>query len=407
MESIIERCCGLDVHKKSVVACAITPEVQEVRTFRTMSRDLLALADWLKDHRVTHVAMESTGVYWKPVYNLLEDEFRVWVVNAHHMKAVPGRKTDVKDAEWIADLLRHGLLRSSFIPDRPQRELRELTRYRRSLVQERTREADRIQKVLEGANVKLGSVATDVLGVSGRAMLKALSEGEEDPKALAELARGRLREKREELEEALRGLMGPHQRFMLAIQLDRLNCLDGQIETLDLEVGRRVDPFEETVAAVDTIPGIGRRTAEVIVAEMGTDMSRFPSAGHLASWAGVCPGNNRSAEKHKRAPTKKGNGWLKAALVEAARSAARTKTYLGAQYQRLARRIGANRAAMAVAHSIAVILHQVIKTGKPFLDLGHRYFEERDRAAIARRSVRQLERLGYKITLEVPTLQAA
>ena len=407
MESIIERCCGLDVHKKSVVACAITPEVQEVRTFRTMTRDLLALADWLKDHRVTHVAMESTGVYWKPVYNLLEDEFSVWVVNAHHMKAVPGRKTDVKDAEWIADLLRHGLLRSSFIPDRPQRELRELTRYRRSLVQERTREANRIQKVLEGANVKLGSVATDVLGVSGRAMLKALSEGEEDPKALAELARGRLREKREELEEALRGLMGPHQRFMLAIQLDRLNCLDGQIETLDLEVGRRVDPFEETVAAVDTIPGIGRRTAEVIVAEMGTDMSRFPSGGHLASWAGVCPGNNRSAEKHKRAPTKKGNGWLKAALVEAARSAARTKTYLGAQYQRLARRIGANRAAMAVAHSIAVILYQVIKTGKPFFDLGQQYFEERDRAAIARRSVRQLERLGYKITLEVPTLQAA
>ena len=326
MGSIIERCCGLDVHKKPVVACAITPEVQEVRTFRTMTRDLLALADWLKDHRVTHVAMESTGVCWKPVYNLLEDEFSVWVVNAHHMKAVPGRKTDVKDAEWIADLLRRGLLRSSFIPGRPQRELRELTRYRRSLVHERTREANRIQKVLEGANVKLGPVATDVLGVSGRAMLKALSEGEEDPKALAELARGRLRGKREELEEAQRGLMGPHQRFMLAIQLDRLNCLDGQIEALDLEVARRVDPFEETVAAVDTIPRIGRRTAKVIVAEMGTNMSRFPSAGHLASWAGVCPGNNRSAEKHKRAPTKKGNGWLKAALVEAAKSAGRTKT---------------------------------------------------------------------------------
>ena len=407
MESIIERCCGLDVHKKSVVACVITPEGQAVRTFSTMTKELLALADWLKDHRVTHVAMESTGVYWKPVYNLLEEEFTVMVVNAHHMKAVPGRKTDVKDAEWIADLLRHGLLRSSFIPGRPQRELRELTRYRRSLVQERTREANRIQKVLEGANVKLGSVATDVLGVSGRAMLKALSEGEEDPKALAELARGRLRGKREELEEALRGLMGPHQRFMLVIQLDRLNCLDGQIETLNLEVARRVDPFEETVAAVDTIPGVGRRTAEVIVAEMGTDMSRFPSAGHLASWAGVCPGNNRSAEKHKRAPTKKGNGWLKAALVEAAKSAARTKTYLGAQYRRLARRIGANRAAMAVAHSIAVILHQVIKTGQGFVDSGHRYFEERDRAAIARRSVRHLERLGYKITLEVPNLQAA
>ena len=407
MESIIERCCGLDVHKKSVVACAITPEVQEVRTFRTMTKDLLELSDWLKDHGVTHAAMESTGVYWKPVYNLLEADFSVWVVNAHHMKAVPGRKTDVKDAEWIADLLRHGLLRASFIPDRPQRELRELTRYRRSLVEERTREANRIQKVLEGANVKLGAVATDVLGVSGRAMLKDLSDGEEDPKALAELARGRLREKRGELEEALRGLMGPHQRFMLTIQLDHLNSLDRRIETLDLEVDRRVTPFEETVAAVDTIPGIGRRTAEVIVAEMGTDMSRFPSAGHLASWAGVCPGNNRSAEKHKRAPTKKGNGWLKTALVEAAKSAGRTKTYLGAQYQRLARRIGANRAAMAVAHSIAVILHKVIKTGQPFVDLGHHYFEERDRTAIARRSVRQLQRLGYKITLEIPTLQTA
>ena len=400
MESIIERCCGLDVHKKSVVACVITPEGQAVRTFSTMTKELLALADWLKEHRVTQVAMESTGVYWKPVYNLLEEEFTVMVVNARHMKAVPGRKTDVKDAEWIADLLRHGLLQASFIPDRPQRELRELTRYRRSLVEERSREANRIQKVLEGANVKLASVATDVLGVSGRAMLKAMAGGEEDPKVLANLAKGRLREKLPELEAALQGLVRSHQRFMLAIQLGHLSYLDGQIETLDLEVARRVDPFEETLAAVDTIPGIGRRTAEIIVAEMGADMEQFPSAGHLSSWAGVCPGNNRSADKRKRSPTKKGNNWLKTALVEAAKSAGRTKTYLGAQYQRLTRRIGANRAAVAVAHTIAVILYKVIKTGEPFADLGHRYFEERDRAAITRRAVRRLESLGHKVTLE-------
>ena len=406
MESIIERCCGLDVHKKSVVACVITPEGQELRSFATMTQDLLALADWLREHRVTQVAMESSGVYWKPVYNLLEDEFTVWVVNAHHMKAVPGRKTDVKDAEWIAELLRHGLLKPSYIPARPQRELRELTRYRRSLVQERSREANRIQKVLEGANVKLGSVATDLLGVSGRAMLKAMSQGEDDPKRLTELARGRLREKQDALEKALQGLMGSHQRFMLRVQLSHLSHLDGQIETLNQEVARRLDPFEATVAALDTIPGVGRSTAQVILAEMGADMEQFPSGGHLASWAGVCPGNNRSADKRKRSPTRKGNNWLKPVLVEAARAAARTKTYLGAQYHRLARRIGANRAAMAVAHSIALILYKVIKTGEPFTDLGHRYFEERDQAAIARRSVRQLQRLGYQVTIEPPTPQA-
>ena len=329
MESIIERCCGLDVHKKSVVACVITPEGQELRSFATMTQDLLALADWLREHRVTQVAMESSGVYWKPVYNLLEDEFTVWVVNAHQMKAVPGRKTDVKDAEWIAELLRHGLLKPSYIPARPQRELRELTRYRRSLVQERSREANRIQKVLEGANIKLGSVATDLLGVSGRAMLKAMSQGEDDPKRLTELARGRLREKQDALEKALQGLMGSHQRFMLRVQLSHLSHLDGQIETLNQEVARRLDPFEATVAALDTIPGVGRSTAQVILAEMGADMEQFPSGGHLASWAGVCPGNNRSADKRKRSPTRKGNNWLKPVLVEAARAAARTKTYLG------------------------------------------------------------------------------
>ena len=400
MEAVLERCCGLDVHKKSVVACVITSQGREIRTFRSMTKELLELADWLRVKEVSHVAMESTGVYWKPVYNLLEDEFGVMVVNAAHMKTVPGRKTDAKDAEWIAELLQHGLLRASFIPDRPQRELRELTRYRRSLVEERSRETNRIQKLLEGANIKLASVVTDVLGVSGRAMLAALAAGETDPEALAGLACGRLREKTRELQEALRGLMGSHQRFMLVSQLRHLEYLDTEIEGLDAEVARRVSPFEATVATVDTIPGVGRRTAEVVVAEMGTDMERFPTPGHLASWAGVCPGNRQSGEKRQRSPVRKGNNWLKPALVEAARAAGRTKTYPGAQYRRLARRIGAKRAAMAVAHSIAVILHHVIKTGRPFVDLGYQYFEKRDEAAITRRAVGQLERLGHKVTLQ-------
>ena len=399
MRVVRDRCCGLDVHKKSVVACVMTPESQDTRTFGTTTRQLLELSDWLRERRVTHVAMESTGVYWKPIVNLMEDEFSVWVVNAHHIKKVPGRKTDVKDAEWIADLLRHGLLRPSFIPERPQRELRELVRYRRSLVQERSREANRVQKVLEGANIKLGSVASDVLGASGRMMLAAIAEGEEDAKVLADMAKGRLREKLEELEEALQGVVGSHQRFMLRTQLRRLNSLDMEVELLDTEVARRVRPHEDVLRAVDTIPGVGRRTAETIVAEMGTDMDRFATPGHLASWAGVSPGNNRSADRSKRSPTKKGNNSLKSALVESARAAARTKTYLGAQYHRLARRIGANRAAMAVAHSIAVILHSIIRTKKPFVDLGHNYFEERDKVAVTRRAVRQLERLGHKVTL--------
>ena len=400
MQVVYERCCGLDVHKKSVVACVMTPDSQQTRTFGTTTRQLMALSEWLGEWGVTHVAMESTGVYWKPIVNLLEDKFTVWVVNAHHIKAVPGRKTDIKDAEWIADLLRHGLLRPSFIPERAQRELRELVRYRRSLIQERSREANRVQKVLEGANIKLSSVASDVLGASGRMMLTALAEGEEDPGVLANMAKGRLREKLDALEEALEGVMGPHQRLMLGAQLRHLSYLDMEIQRLDDEVSRRVGPHNDVLEAIDSIPGVGRRTAETIVAEIGTDIDRFATAGRLASWAGVSPGNNQSAGKNKRSPVKRGNSSLQSALVEAARAAARTKTYLGAQYHRLARRIGANKAAMAVAHSIAVILHSVIKTRQPFVDLGHDYFEKRDRDAITRRAVRQLERLGHKVALQ-------
>ena len=339
----------------------------------------------------------STG---KPIVNLLEDKFTVWVVNAHHIKTVPSRKTDVKDAEWIAALLKHGLLKPSFIPERSQRELRELLRYRRSLIQERSREANRIQKVLEGANIKLGSVASDVLGASGRMMLTALAEGEEDPCVLADMAKGRLRDKLKALEEALEGVMGSHQRLILGTQLRHLSYLDAEVERLDAEVERRVGPHDDVLEAVDTIPGVGRRTAETIVAEVGTDMDRFTTPGHLASWAGVSPGNNRSADKSKRSPVKKGNASLQSALVEAARAASRTQTYLGAQYRRLARRIGANRAAMAVAHSIAVIIHSIIRAKKPFVDLGYDYFEKRDRDAITRKAIRQLERLGHKVTLQ-------
>ena len=409
MRVVHDRCCGLDVHKKSVVACVITPEAQQTKTFGTTTRQLLALADWLRDKHVSHVAMESTGVYWKPVYNLLEDTFSVYVVNARHIKAVPGRKTDVKDAEWIAELLQHGLLQPSFIPDRPQRELRELVRYRRSLVQERSREANRLAKVLEGANIKLASVATDILGASGRLMLGALAAGEQDPQVLAQMAKslprtrsgGRLRDKLSALQEALSGVMGSHQRFLLGVQLRHLEALEEEIDNLDAEVARRVEEHAEVVRAVDTIPGIGRRTAEVIVAEMGTDMERFATPGHLASWSGVCPGNNQSADKSRRSATRKGNPSLRSALVEAARSAARTKTYLGAQYRRLARRIGANRAAMAVAHSMAVMLHTIIKTKRPFADLGSDYFTARDKSVTIRRAVRQLERLGHNVSLEV------
>jgi transposase len=387
------------------VVCAITPGAdgqpkKEIRTFGTMTDELLRLGDWLAERGVTHVALESTGVYWKPLWNVLEGRFELLLVNAQHIKQVPGRKTDVKDCEWLADLLRHGLLRASFVPDRAQRELRELTRYRATLVQERAAEVNRLQKTLEGANLKLGDVTSVVLGVSGRAILRALLSGATDPAALAELAVGRLRPKRAALERALAGEFGPHQRFLLAEQLCHIDALDEILERLSAEIAQRLREEQATIERLDEVPGIGRRLAEILVAEVGTDMSRFPTAGHLASWAGMCPGNNQSGGKRLSSKARRGNRWLKTALVEAAQAAGRTKgTYLGAQFRRLAARIGRKKAAIAVGHSILVSVWYLLQRGTTYRDLGSGYFDERDRQLVERRLVRRLEDLGYRVAL--------
>jgi transposase len=408
MDVVHPRCCGLDVHKQTVVACVLlaNPTGQPnktVRSFGTMTDELLALGDWLASQGVTHVALEATGSYWKPVWNLLEARFELLLVNAQHIKAVPGRKTDVKDAEWIADLLRHGLLKPSFVPDRPQRELRELTRYRTSLVEERSAEANRLQKVLEGANLKLGDVATDVLGKSARQMLERIVAGatETEAAALAQLARGRMREKIPQLERALSGRVAPHQRFMLAQQLAHIDFLDETIERVSGEVAERLRPFDETLANLDAIPGVGRRTAEILLAEIGTDMSRFPSAAHLASWAGMCPGHDESAGKRRSGKTRKGSPALRHALTEAARAAARSKhTYLATQFHRLAARRGSKRAAVAVGHSILVIVWHLLDHGDPYHDLGGHYFDTRAEPTLTRHLVRRLKALGYDVQLQ-------
>ncbi len=403
MRRIHERCCGLDVHKKTVVACRITPEGSQTRTFGTMTDELVRLREWLLALGVTHVAMESSGVYWKPVYNLLEDQgMELLVVNARHVKAVPGRKTDVKDAEWLAELLEHGLLKGSFIPDRASRERRELVRYRRSLVEERAHLIQRVQKLLEGANIKLGDVATNVMGVSGRAMLQALAEGADDPSAVAGMAKAALRNKLPELERALTGSVGHHQRFLLRSQFRLLESLEAELAALDLEVAERMRPFQVALQRLDEIPGLGLRAAEQILVETGTDLSRFPSSAHLASWARICPGNNESAGKRHPSSIGGGNRWLRSALLEAAWtvSHSRKPSFFTARYRRLAARRGKKRAAIAIAHSLLVAIYHVLKDGVVFQDLGPTHFEQRNREAIVRRSVRRLEALGYNVAIE-------
>jgi transposase len=384
------------------------------------------LADWLAEGGVTHVAMEATGVYWKPIFNLLEERpegFQLVLANARHIKGMPGRKTDVKDSEWIADLLRHGLVTSSFVPDRRQREVRELTRYRTTLAGERAQAANRIQKTLEGANIKLASVATDILGESGRAMLEALVAGESDPVILAQHARGRLKSKQAALQEALAGSIGPHQRFLLKQLLASVDHFDGLLAEVDAEIARRlaadvdVDANgqapddagsentppprsgREALESLDTIPGVGLRVAEIVLSEIGRDMDRFPSAHHLASWAGLSPGHNESGGKRYDGRTRYGSPALRRALVEAAIAAGKTKTYLGAQFRRLAARRGFKRAAVAVAHSILVIAFSLLRNGGVYQDLGQTYFDERDRDRLARRLVQRLRNLGLSVEL--------
>lgn len=451
MQIMYHRCCGIDVHKKMIVACLllITAEgvQKEIQTFSTMVSDLLRLRDWLKAQRCEVVAMESTGVYWKCIWNVLEGEMQLLLCNAQHIKAVPGRKTDSKDAEWIAELLQHGLLRASFVPPRPQRELRDLTRYRSSLAADRARLVNRIQKTLEDTNIKLASVATDITGKSGRAILQALLDGEQNPQTLADLAQGRMKEKREQLIEALQGRLGEHHHFLLASQLRQLDFFTHQVQELDQEIAHRLrmqsDPeFDnrsddlpaqeetqevpapaesaescsplslhpaapkplsgaEAIRILDKVPAINVRIGEIVVAELGLEMDRFPDEDHLCSWVGLCPAAKISANKRLSTKTGKGNRWLRQALIEAANAAARSKnTFLGAYYQRLRRRMGHKKAIVALAHRILIIIYHVLKEQQAYRELGPDHADEKVAEFAKRRALRALEQLGYDVTLQ-------
>lgn len=410
LDVVVTHGAGLDIHKKVIVATVLTPTVTETRSFGTHTPDLLDLADWLQADGVTHVAMEATGVYWKPVVNLLEAYpfDAVLVVNPQHIQGMPGRKTDVQDSQWIAGLLRLGALKASYIPPRPQRELRELVRYRTSLQQTRATESNRIQKVLEGANVKLGSVISDVLGVTGHRILAALADGETDPMKLADLADHRIRASRETLIAALTGLVNAHQRLMLRVQLQHVAFLDRQLTALSQEIATRLMNFDDALARLQTIPGVERRTAEVIIAEIGTDMQRFPSAGHLVSWAGFSPGQDESAGKARATRTRRGSKALRAALTQSGHAAGKTQTYLGAVYHRLAGRRGKKRAAVAVGRHILIAAYAILRDSETvFDDLGVHYFDQRDPSAVVRREIRRLQSLGYRVTVEPLTPEAS
>lgn len=408
MEQMVERCAGIDVGKAEVVVCARVPDAatgqpaELIRTYGTTTPDLLELADWLRGLAVTQVAMESTGVYWKPIYYLLEDDFeKVLVVNAAHVKHVPGRKTDTIDAAWLAQLLAHGLLTGSFVPPRPIRELRDLTRYRKALTAERTRQVNRIHKVLEDAGIKLSSFATDVMGASGRAMMRALITGVDDPAALAELARGRMRPKIPQLRKALTGRFRDHHAFLLSSMLDHAEQLDADIAALDARIEDLLAPFAAEVQLLRTIPGVEQRSAQVILAEIGTDMSVFPTAAHLASWAGMCPGQHDSAGKRGSGKTRKGSKWLRAALIQSGRAAARSRhTYLAERYRQVLRRRGDPKAIVAVGHEILIAAHRVLTTRQRYNDPGPAKLRSLTAERQRRRAIANLEELGYKITLE-------
>jgi transposase len=406
MEAIVERCCGLDVHQASVAACLLTGAAdqkprREVRQFGTTRRELEAMRAWLMAAGCTHVAMESTGVYWQPVYAVLEGHFELIVGNAHHIRNVPGRKTDVKDCEWIADLARHGLIAPSFVPPAPLRELRDLTRYRRKLSQAGASERNRLLKVLETANIKLAGVASDVFGVSGRAMLRALIAGEASPQEMAQLARGRLRRKVGELELALDGTVQEHHRFLLALQLQRVEAIEADLDRLDARLREKLASYEVSLALLMQIPGVDWVIAATIIAEIGVDMSVFLSAAHLAAWAGVCPGNCESAGKRRHGKSRRGNVHLKTALVIAAVAAAKKRgSYLSAKYRRLCARRGKKRAELAIAHKILLAIYRMLSTGTDYKDLGPAYLDTVHRQRTAGNLVRRLRDMGYEVTLQ-------
>jgi transposase len=411
VKRLFERCAGLDIHKESIVACVRVPgtdgqRCQQTRSFGTTTQELLVLLDWLRSYGVTLVGMESTGVYWRPIYYLLEDHMECWLLNAQHLRNVPGRKTDVKDAEWICQLVEHGLVRASFVPPREIRELRDLVRYRKAQIEERTRETQRLEKTLQDAGIKLSSVASKVLGVSGRLMLDALISGTHDPELLADLAKGKLRLKLPALKQALEGRFTGHHALIVSRQLAHIDFLDEAIAELSVRVDEVIAPFASKVALLDTIPGVDKRTAELLIAEIGADMTVFPTHRHLASWAGMCPGQNESAGKSKSGKTRKGSKWLRAGLTEAAKASSRTKgTYLSAQYQRLRGRRGHQKATIATGHSILVAAWHILSKDIPYQDLGDDYFIKRQTQHAERyrnRLIHQLEKLGHKVTLEPP-----
>jgi len=415
MERLATACCGLDVHKQTVVACLVRPSTErsstrETRTFGTTTQALEELRAWLKAADCTHVALESTGVYWKPVYHVLEGLCSVWLVNAQHIKNVPGRKTDVRDAEWLAELLQHGLVRPSFVPDRAQRELRDLTRTRTTLIEERTALVNRLQAVLEDANIKLAGVASDVMGASGRAILAALLAGTTDPALLADLAKGKLRRKREALQSALHGRVTAHHCLLLTLHLEHIDLLDEQITQLSEEIADRLRPSAAVLVLLETIPGVGRRTAEVLAAEIGLDVGRFPTAGHLSSWAGMCPGQHESAGKQKSGKRRAGNMALRRVLAEAAKAASRTKkheqTYLAGRYRSLVVRCGHRKATIAVGHTILRFVYHILATHEPYNERTLLAHDERRQARAKHRALAQLSALGYEVTL-TPTAPAA
>ncbi len=404
MEVVYPRCSGLDIHKRFVVACLSIIEKgqrhKELRQVSTMTSDILALKTWLKAEGCRQIAMESTGVYWKPIFHVLEDSFEIVLVNAQHMKAVPGRKTDVKDAEWIADLLQHGLLKASFIPGKEQQAVRDLTRMRMRLIQERTRLINRIQKVLEDANIKLASVVSDLMGMTGQAILRALVAGQEDPECLAHLAQGSLIKKQDQLQAALEGKLTDHHRMLLEELLPLIATLDRSIARFDREVAQRLQQFDALIARIDAVTGLSRRSIEVLLGELGWDMSHFPDAAHAASWVGICPGNHETGGKQLSGRTRQGNRWAKTVLIQAAHAAGHTQTYLGEQYRRISARRGAKKAAMAVGHSILVIFYHMVKTGESYHEKGVDYFTDVNKQKVQQRLVRHLERLGNTVILQ-------